>query len=285
MVQGRFALHTVGKPLSREETRQGQEGFDCLKELFGEEGEHVLMEDPPMKDEGETLTTQERHETIFRMFGKDGIKAMCDITQKLRKARFLTTTAEDKEMEAETESIHTERRTQACVPAKPLYPAKNDVDNSYNQWAAEHVDAFLPDGADRTSRTDPNKLITDIQDSINEALEAEYNAMACYPIMNGVASIASIPDLVIFQQGSLMHGIKNIVCNFGSKVSGFATDNLYKQLARAQFHDYHIDGAESRATYMNTASMANQVCTSSGRLNSAVEELESIKRALENRRD
>ena len=287
-IVGKFQIHKVGEPLSQDEVRKGRSGFDCLRELFGEEGEHVLMEDPVdrfgMENKEETLTEQERHETIYRMFGEEGIETMCDITRKLRRARLLTSVETKSTPDQHESPSEHSRRAQACVPAQPLYPSQNDIANAYNDWASEHIDMFLPDGSDRTSRTDPNKLVTDIQDSIDASMEAEYSSMACYPIANGLASIASIPDIVIFQQGSIAHGIKNIVCNFGSRVSNYATASLYKKLDRARFHDISIDGAEQRATYMNTNSMVNQVCASQGTLSRAVEDLADIKRTLETRR-
>lgn len=176
-----------------------------------------------------------------------------------------------------------ERRAQTCIEAKPMYPSENDMDNAYNKWAADNIDQFLPDNGDRTSRTDPNKLITDIQDSIDIAKEAEYSAMVCRPIFDGIEAIVTIPDFVVLEQGRIVGGLKSIVCDFGNKVAGFATGTLYRQLERAQFHNYNIDGAESRATYINTGNMVNRMCTSGARLNRAVEELAAIKRKLDAR--
>ena len=280
----KLSVADFSRALSQQEVSIGKTGFGCLKELFGEEGEHILTQDPTAgiyHDVEATMSDKDRYEAIYLVFGEAGIETMCDVTERLRKARFLSTVDPPVSMMTKPQL---KRRAQACVQAQPLYPSENDADNSYNAWAAAHIDQFLPDGADRTSRTDPNKLIMHIQDSIDVAMEAEYASMACHPLFKGIEAIASIPDFVVLQQGSIVGGIKQFVCGFGTQVASYTTGNLYRQLARARFHDLHIDGAEERATYMNTNNMVNQVCGSRGRLNDAVGELASIKRELESRR-
>ncbi|CAB9504804.1 expressed unknown protein [Seminavis robusta] len=295
LVEAKLVVEHVVGELSKDQVQHGKYGFGCLENLFGDEGRHILHDYKdlvavnPKENHDDNDYDQLRYEAIYVMFGADGVDTICDTTLRLRKARLLQG-RKTKPMPTHTNANnfnYNHRNTQydaTCIPSEAYYPADNDPMGEYNEWAQENVDPFLPEGADRTSRTDPAKLVRSIQDTIDVSLEAEYASMACHPIVEGIQALATIPDAVFINQGAIIGSLKSFICGFSSRTAAFATNTLYSQMARAQAHDFYIDAAESSAAYMNTANMVNTVCTNSNaQLSRAVEELSDIKRALETR--
>ncbi|CAB9513812.1 expressed unknown protein [Seminavis robusta] len=271
-----------GGKSSSEGLKHGARGLDCLKNLIGEDKltHHI---NTTIEAAIEDVSQDELSVAVFMSFGKEGIDRVCHANQQQEHNRKLR-----ENYRPEPPKKKRRLQEEAACSSEPVdagYPGTGDGGSVYTAYAVSgNIDAYLPDGAPYTSRTDPKKVIQQAQVVLDDALEAEYHGVLCEGYFDGVADLLSIPDFVVVKQGAILDGINSLTCGIAQGVARGTQAEMRTNIAFAQKHDTLVNEAETRATYMNTNRFAESVCSLSTEMLSLNLDILVVKEELETRR-
>ena len=257
----------------------GTRGLACFRELLDEQvmSQHLMDVVGPQA----TYTDDHLAAAIYIAYGEQGIDQVCQVVDQNspKRHRNLRQDQQQQQQQQQPQQQHRSVQEQKCTisSVQAVYPT--DVTGSeYAAYEKERsLDGLLPDGASYASRTDPRKIIQQVQVVLDDSLEAEYRGMICEGYFSAVTDVVSIVDLVVVKQGAILDGINGLSCGLAQGMARATQSKMYGIMADALKHDLLVNDAEQQATYQNTAAATGAMCTLAAKVQSLADDITTVK--------